>query len=305
MIKQLDQLLDLAKTGQPQRIALAAAADDDALSALDRAVGLGIAEGILVGDPSEIGKIAQKIGIDLKKYTVCPAENDSRAALEAVGLVSSGKADLVMKGRLSTSILLKAVLDKRVGLRTEHTLSHVAIAELKGTERLLFITDAAMNIEPTLAQRASIIRNAATIARCLGIEKPRVALLTASDKILEKDLRTSEAAVLSKEGERGQLGEIFIDGPMTLASALSPEAASLNGLKGEVAGQADVLMVSHIEAGNVLYKGMVYFAGALVAGILAGAKAPVILTSRADSDESKLYSIALGAAVASKSCAKR
>lgn len=302
MITKLEQLAEMAKSGTVQRIALAAAADEDALLALDRACAMGVAQGILVGNPEEIRQTAAKCGISADNYSIVPAENDTKAALEAVSLVSSGQADLLMKGRLSTSVLLKAVLDKKVGLRTDRTLSHVAIAQLDGFDRLLFITDAAMNILPTLDQKASIIRNAADVARCLGLEKPRVAMLSNTDRVEESNPQTTDAAVLSKMAERGQLGAIDFDGPMTLASALSPERAILAGVHTDVAGKADILLVSHIEAGNVLYKGLVYFAGALVAGVLAGAKAPVILTSRADSDEAKLYSIALGAVVAAKKC---
>lgn len=302
MINQLSSLIDLAKSGPTQRIALAAAADDDALVALDRAVTLGVASGILVGAIDEIKKTLERNGLDASRYTIIDAPTDPQAAMEAVKLVSEKKADLLMKGHLSTSVLLKAVLDKRVGLRTDRTLSHVALMQQPGLDRLVFITDAAMNIAPNLPQKASIIQNAADVARCLGCTQPKVALLAAGSHIDERLPQTLDAAVLSKMGDRHQLGDVLVDGPISLDAALSPECAALQGVTGPVAGNADILMVSHLEAGNVLYKGMVYFADGKIAGVLAGAKAPVILTSRADTDESKLNSIALGAIVASKKC---
>jgi phosphate butyryltransferase len=198
-----------------------------------------------------------------------------------------------MKGNVPTAVLLKAVLNKEFGLRTGHVLSHVAAFEIPDYNRLIFVTDAAMNIAPDLNQKVQIVKNAVNVARSLGIECPKVAPLAAVEVVNPDMQATLDAAVLTQMNARGQIQNCQIDGPLALDNAVSAFAAEHKGIVSEVAGQADILLVPTIEVGNVLYKSLIYFAKAKVGAVIAGAKAPIVLTSRADSAESKLYSLAV------------
>ena len=203
-----------------------------------------------------------------------------------------------MKGNLSTSLILKAVLNKEHGLRTGNVLSHVAVFDVPHYDRPILVTDAAMNITPSLEEKVQIIQNAVNVAHSIGIEMPKVAPIAAVEVVNPLMPATVEAALLTQMNRRGQIKGCVIDGPLALDNAINIEAAKQKGIQSEVAGQADILLVPAIETGNVLYKSLIYFAKAKVGAILAGAKAPVVLTSRADSSESKLYSLALAISVA-------
>lgn len=207
--------------------------------------------------------------------------------------MSSGQADILMKGMIPTSDLLKAVLHKEAGLRTGKILSHVAAFEVPGYDRLIFVTDSGMNINPDLQQKAQIIENAALIAKGIGVEMPKVAVLAAVETINPSMQATLDASALTVMNKRGQISYCVVEGPLALDNAISPEAAEHKGITGEVAGKADILLVPAIETGNALYKSLIYFSGAKVGAVIAGARAPIVLTSRADSAESKLFSIAL------------
>jgi phosphate butyryltransferase len=198
-----------------------------------------------------------------------------------------------MKGNVSTAILLKAVLNKEYGLRTGRILSHVAIFEVPGFSKFTIVTDAAMNLEPDLQQKEQIVVNAVKIARSIGIDKPKVAALAAVEIVNPAMQATIDAASLTLMNKRGQIKDCLIDGPLALDNAISLEAAKHKGIESDIAGQADILLVPTIDVGNVLYKSLVYFAKASVGAVIAGAKAPIVLTSRSDSSESKLYSLAL------------
>jgi phosphate butyryltransferase len=215
------------------------------------------------------------------------------AAEEAVKAVSSGRADVLMKGMVSTSVLLKAVLNKEYGLRTGNVLSHVAVFEVPGFDRFTIVTDAAMNIAPDLKQKVQIVKNSVAVAQSIGIKIPKVAPIAAVEVVNPDMQATIDAASLSQMCARGQISGCVIDGPLALDNAVSLDAAEHKGIKSEVAGRADILMVPTIEVGNALYKSLIYFAKAKVGAVIAGAKAPIVLTSRADSSESKLYSLAL------------
>jgi len=207
---------------------------------------------------------------------------------------------IVMKGLVSTSIVLKAILDKEIGLRTGNVLSHVAVFEIEGYDRLFIITDAAMNIAPDLQQKAQIIENSVQVAKALDMDLPKVALICAVEKVNSKMQATLDAEELVKMEHEGKITDCELGGPFALDNAISIEAAKHKGIDDPIAGNADILMVPYIEAGNVLYKSIVYFAKARNAGIVVGAKAPIVLTSRADSHEAKLNSIALGVLMTSK-----
>ncbi len=293
VIKDLDELLERAKQKEAKKIAVAVAQDDDVLAAIKAAKEAGIADAVLVGDEDKITSIAKDLAMDLSDYEVIHEPNEKLAAKKAVELVSSGKAGAVMKGLLGTAGILRAVLDKEKGLRKGKLLSHAAVAKIPGREGLVVLTDPAMNIAPDLMQKVEIIKNAMEVTAALGIEKPKVAALAAIEKVNPDMPATMDAAVLAKMADRGQIKNAIIDGPLALDNAISLEAANDKGIKSAVAGVADILLAPDIEVGNVLYKSLVYFAGLDIAGVLLGAKAPVILTSRADTARTKLLSIAL------------
>ncbi len=298
MLTTIKGIIDKAKEVTKQTLVVAAAEDNEVLAAVSEAVRLGIVDAILVGDEFQINSIAQKEGFDIKNCKIINEPDKIKAARLSVEMVSKGEANLVMKGLLGTADILKAVLDKEIGLRTGKILSHVAVLEVQGFDRLFLLTDGAMNIAPDLSQKAQIVQNAITVAKAMGNNKPKVAPLAAVELVNPDMQPTLDAANLSKMADRGQIKDCIIDGPLALDNAVSLEAAEHKGIKSVVAGSADILLVPNIESGNVLYKSMVYFAKAKTAGIIAGAKAPVVLTSRSDTHEAKLYSIALGVLVA-------
>ncbi|SDF70254.1 phosphate butyryltransferase [Sporolituus thermophilus] len=297
MMRSFRDVLQAAQRGRPSRIAVAVAEDEDVLLALADAYRHGLAQAALVGDRDKIKAAAGRAGIELGGFDIVHEPDAKAAARQAVALVSSGQAQLVMKGLISTADILRAVLDKEIGLRTGRVLSHVAVMEIDGYDRLMLLTDAAMNIAPDVSQKAQIVQNAVIVAKALGIKQPKVAPLAAVEVANPDMPATLDAAILAKMADRGQLKGCLIDGPLALDNAVSPEAARHKGITSPVAGMADILLAPNIETGNALYKSVVYFAKAQIGGIIAGAKAPVILTSRADSPQTKLNSIALGVIV--------
>ncbi|SES62591.1 phosphate butyryltransferase [Anaerobranca gottschalkii] len=298
MITSIQQIIEKAKEVPKQTLVVAAAEDNEVLAAVSEGVNLGIVDAILVGDEEGIKEIAQGEGYDISRCRIINEPDKIKAARKSVEMVSQGEASLVMKGLLGTADILRAVLDKEIGLRTGRVLSHVAVLEIQGYDKLFLLTDGAMNIAPDLSQKAQIVQNAVTVAHALGIDTPKVAPLAAVELVNPDMQATLDAANLSKMADRGQIKGCIIDGPLALDNAVSLEAAKHKGIVSPVAGNADILLVPDIEAGNVLYKSIVYFANAKTAGIIAGAKAPVVLTSRSDTHEAKLYSIALGVLVA-------
>lgn len=294
------EIMKTARQKGPKTIAVAAAQDLEVLLAVKNARDLGLAEAILVGDASRIRQIAQENQLDLTGFVIIEQTDVAQACRTAVQLVSEGKAQILMKGLVDTAVILKAVLDKEIGLRTENVLSHVAVAEIAGYDRLFYITDAAMNIEPDLITKKQIIENSVQVANALGNDYPKVACVCAVEKVNAKMKATVDAAALVKMNESGELGGCLVAGPLALDNAVSLEAAQHKGITNSVAGNADILVMPFIEPGNMLYKSIVFFAKGKLAGIVVGAKAPIVLTSRADSDEAKLNSIAIGVLMASK-----
>lgn len=299
-MKSFKEIIEFAQQRGPKTIAVACAQDEDVLKSVEEARKLKIANAILVGDKEKITSIARYLEIDIAKYEIIDEKDLAKASLKAVELVSSGKAQLVMKGLVDTSIILKAVLDKEVGLRSGCPLSHVAVFKIDGYDRLIFVTDAAMTLKPDLETKKLIIDNAVQVAHALDIEEPKVAVICAKEKVNEKMLCTVDAKALEDMYNNGEIKGCIVGGPFGLDNAVSEEAAHHKGIVHPVAGKADILLVPDIESGNILYKSMVFFAKSEIAGIIVGAKAPVVLTSRADSDISKLNSIALGVLAAAK-----
>lgn len=298
MIRSFSEILKNAAEKGPKTIAVAVAQDIEVLTAVSNAKRLGIANVILVGDKIEIENVAQKINVDLSGMEIVDVKEKDQACMTAVELVSSGKAHLVMKGLVDTSVILKAVLNEKIGLRTGNVLSHVAVFDIEGYDRLFYVTDAAMNVAPNLEQKKQIVENAVQVAKAMGNETPKIAILAAVEKVNPKMQATVDAAELEKMNKEGWMPECMVGGPFALDNAVSIEAAKHKGMDHPVAGLADILMVPTIEAGNMLYKSMVFFAKGKNAGVIVGAKAPIVLTSRADSDEAKLNSIAIGVLMA-------
>ncbi|MBM7616390.1 bifunctional enoyl-CoA hydratase/phosphate acetyltransferase [Alkaliphilus hydrothermalis] len=299
MIKNLAQLVKVAQEQNKMRLVVAAAQDDDVLKAVAEAKKMNIIEGILIGDEEKIQQIAKEIGMDLNQYRVINKPDLMESALEAVKLVSQGEADFVMKGLLDTSILLKAVLNKEVGLRTENLLSHVMVYEADLYHKLLYLTDGGMNIEPSLEEKKGILKNAIVAAKALGVTEVKVSCLAAKEKVNEKMPSTVDGAELKKLANEGFFGDgVIVEGPIAFDLAVSKEAAAVKGYNSPVVGETDIMLMPTIEVGNGIGKAMTYMANAKSAGVIMGAKAPVVLVSRADTAETKLYSIALGSVIA-------
>lgn len=300
MIKSFEEVLEKVKNQKTKTVAVAVAQDEPVLEAVNDAPTAKVANAILVGDEEKIKTIAKKIGMDITKYEIVNEPNDKKAALKAVELTSTGKADMVMKGLLDTANFLRSVLNKEIGLRTGKLMSHVAVFEIPGFDRLMFLTNAAFNMYPDLSAKVDIINNAVLLAHAIGIDNPKVAPICAVEVVNPNMPATIDAAILTKMNDRGQIKGCIVDGPLALDNAISEEAAKHKKVSGPVAGKADILLMPNIEAGNVMYKTLTYATKSKNGGILVGTSAPVILTSRADSREAKLNSIALAALAADR-----
>ena len=291
-------LYERARTATPRRVAVACAQDEEVLRAVSRAEELGLAEGVLVGNGDEIRRIAASLGYEVPADRIVDTPDPAEAAERAVKIVSGNDADglgadVLMKGLVDTSVIMKAVLNSEWGLRGMRVLSHVALFEVPGHPRLLFLSDAAMNIAPDLDHKKQILLNAVEAAHGAGIANPSVAILAAKEKADAKMPATLDAEQLAEMNASGEITGCTVGGPFALDNAVSPEAAHHKGVTHPGAGRADILIAPDIEAANILYKALVFLAGARNAGIIVGARKPIVLTSRADSDETKLNSIAL------------
>ncbi len=299
MSKSFDDLLVRLSQVEKKKVSVAVAQDDEVLLAVKAAKERGIADSILVGDVDLIKPIAKEIGMNLDEYELIDVKDKIEAAHEAVKLVHDGKADMYMKGLIDTKDFLRSVLDKEVGLRTGKPLSHVCVFEIEGVDHLLFLTDVAFVPYPTLEDKASIIKNTVEICNACGIENPKVAPLAAVEVVNPKMPETVEADELRQMNERGEITGCIVDGPLSMDLATCPEAAQHKGATGrKIVGDADVLLFPNIHAGNILYKGLVHFSKTKNGNLITGTAAPVILTSRSDSFEVKVNSLALGALVA-------
>ena len=300
MIKKLDDIFDELKSCNEKAVlSVAAAHDEEVLLAVKDACEMNIIKAILIGEEEKIRKIANEIKFDLTDVEVINECDLKLCAEKAVKLVSSGKADYVMKGLLDTSIILKEVLNKEYGLRTDSLLSHVMIYEVPSYHKLLILTDGGMNINPDVSQKKKIVDNAIKAAKSLGIDTVKVACLAAKEKVNPKMQATLDADELKTMCKDRMFGKgAIVEGPIAFDLAVSEEACKIKGYESEVGGDADILLVPNIETGNGIGKALTYMANAKSAGIIMGAKAPVVLVSRADTHESKLYSIAYGAIAA-------
>jgi phosphate butyryltransferase len=291
-MKNFDELLENVRQHPRKRVAVAAAHHESVLEAVRDAAEHDVATSLLVGRREEILPLAEKVGLKVADDQIVEASTDVDAARVAAFAVRCDQADILMKGQLHTDDFLRAVLDKERGLRAGFVMSHVFLLELADQERIVMVTDGAMNIAPDLETKAKIIMNAVYLARIFGIQRPRVAVLGAVELVNPAMPITMEAAALAKMSERGQFPDCIIDGPLALDNAVDLLAARTKKIQSDVAGQADILVVPDIEAGNILAKAHSFLGRGRVAGVVVGALAPVVLTSRADSAEAKLLSIA-------------
>ena len=296
MITSFDELLDAARQGPGVKVAVAAADDEAALGAVAAAHELGIADALLFGEGTRIRAIYEEMtGTAGFPFEIREAAQE-QAARTAVAAVRSGKAHILLKGKIKTAALLKNVLDSEHGLRSSHLLSDLFIFEdpKRADNKLVMITDGGVTLKPDLKQKIEIIENAVAVARALGNDMPRVAVLSAVETVNPALQATIDAAVLTRMNQRGQIKGCIVDGPLALDNAVSSEAAALKGIESPVAGRADILLCPEIESANMLAKSTTYFARMRLGHVIMGSTAPVLIPSRADSTDSKLLSIAIG-----------
>lgn len=299
-LKTLADLKSLVHNKPIKRLVLAAAQDSQSLGAVLSAGKDKIVEPILIGHKDKIKKITDENGYDIGGLTIIHESNLDESVNQAVKMVSRGDADVLMKGKVGTSMLLSSVLNKDWGLRTGKLLSHFALFEVETYHKLIAVTDVAMNIAPDLKDKIAIVNNSVRCLNQLGIKIPKVAVLGAVEMVNESMKATLDAALLSKMNQRGQITNCLIDGPLAFDNAVSMISKKQKGIISEVAGDTDLLLMPDIEVGNVLYKSLVFFAQAKVASVILGASAPIVLTSRSDSEQAKYDSILLAAAASDK-----
>jgi phosphate butyryltransferase len=301
MLKKLDDLRKfLPDSNKRQKLVLVPSEDAHSLGAVFRAAEEGIIEPVLVGDREKTEGLAEVMKISLKGFQFFEEKDNIKAVQKAVRLIHDGKAEVLMKGKVGTSILLKAILDRDYGLRTGKLLSHFALFEVETYHKLIAVTDVAMNIAPNLEEKIAILNNAVEVFNRLNIMEPKVAVLGAVEQVNTSMNATLDAALLSKMNQRGQIRNCLVDGPLAFDNAISLESARHKEIKSEVAGETDLLLMPDIEVGNVLYKSLVFFAKAKVASMIVGAAAPIVLTSRSDSEQAKFDSILLAAATTAR-----
>lgn len=293
-IRNFAQLLEAALQRAPKRVAIVGGGQRQTLHAARLARGMGLAHCILFDSPARLGAIAEEQGIDLSGMEIISEEDMVQAAYRAVEMIHTEEADLVMNGRALPVELMKAALDRDKGLRIGKVISDVSIFELPGFDRLIFISDVAIVVSPSLAQKVAIVQNAIDTAIELGIEQPRVAILAATEMVNPEMPASMDAANLSKMAERGQIRGGLVDGPLALDNAISLKAAQMKGIESQVAGYADILITPDVESGNILAKALSYFAKGHMAGVVVGAQCPIVMPSRSDPPEQKLLSLALG-----------
>jgi len=284
----------VSKTRRP-RVAVAGADDPVVLDVLCDASAQGFAAPLLYGRQSNIQQLVKRQRLSLKGCEIVDVDDPSDAARLAAQAASSGTADVLMKGNVTTATIMKAALDKEIGIKTDRLMSHVAIFEVEGYDRIMFMSDGGIVIEPDLEQKVEIVRNAISVAHALGVRQPRVAILSSIEIVNTRMRSAVDAAIIAKMADRGQIKGAIVDGPFAFDNAISPEAAKQKGVRSPVAGNADILIVGHADVGNVLYKTLTYFVGkrCKTAGVIVGGMVPMVVVSRADTYEARLNSIAV------------
>jgi phosphate butyryltransferase len=293
------ELMAEARRVGPKMVAVAVPHEPEILLSAQDAQKEGIATCTLVGDRDLIRELAGEQQIDITRMMLIHEPDPKTAARKVMELLRMGHADLAMKGKLETGDFLRAALDREMGLRAGRLFTHVAVFEVPGFDRLLFVTDSGVVVAPTLEQKVEIVQNAIMVAQRLGVQEPKVAILAATEMVNPKIPTTMDAANLAKMADRGQIQGAHVDGPLALDNAISPESVAIKGITGPVAGVADILVTPDVEAGNMLAKAITYFAKGKMAGVVVGGKSPLIVASRSDPHETKLVSMALGVLLAS------
>ncbi|MEA4847599.1 MAG: bifunctional enoyl-CoA hydratase/phosphate acetyltransferase [Clostridiaceae bacterium] len=298
MIKNFKELLEAAKSQKRMKIVVAAAQDEDVIKAVSQAKEMGIAEPVLVGDKAKIIEILNGLGISSIEFEIIDEPDLIQSARKSAELVRNGKGNFLMKGLLQTADIMRAVLDKEIGLRTDNLISHVMVYEAPSYNKLLYTTDGGMNVAPDLEQKVQILENAIKVCKAMKMDKIYASCLAGAETVNPKIPATVDAKAIADMKDKWEPLGVYVQGPVALDLAISSEACEHKGYRAEGAGIADILLAPYYEVGNVLGKSLTYFADAKSAGIVMGAKVPIILTSRADSAEVKLLSIALGSVVA-------
>ncbi|MDY0199528.1 MAG: bifunctional enoyl-CoA hydratase/phosphate acetyltransferase [Bacteroidales bacterium] len=295
-ITKLDQLFDVLKSKPKKRLVAAYANDDHTIEAVSKALDMGIIEATLVGDEATIKEVCAELNIDPSKFRIVQENDEMKAAAKAVELINNGEGDVLMKGLVSTDKYMRAILNKEKGLLPpKAVLSHVTVVQVPTYHKLLVVGDVAIIPAPDLKQKIAITNYLIKTAHSLGIEKPKVALLAATEQVSAAMPACVDATIMSKMADRGQIKGAFVDGPLALDVAIDPESAKIKKLTGEVAGDADCILFPNIESGNVFFKACTKLAKGELGAMVMGAKVPCVLTSRGDSVQSKMYSIALAA----------
>ncbi|HNS52381.1 MAG TPA: bifunctional enoyl-CoA hydratase/phosphate acetyltransferase [Anaerolineae bacterium] len=297
-IGSLDELVSAAQRGGPVRIGVVAADDPEVLKAVGQAQSEGFAEAVLVGNWPAIEAYAAQTGVDLAGMELFHEPSPRKAAEVIVAKARAGEIDVVVKGQIKTADLLGACLNRHIGIRDRGLLSHVALFELPGLGRLLYLSDSGVVIAPDVYQKLEIIQNAVAVAHRLGLACPRVAILAASETVHPKIPASIDGLALARMADQGWVDGAMVDGPMGLETAISPQVAQIEGSRSPIAGQADVVIVPNVESGNIVAKGLLYFAKARMAGLVVGAQKPIIISSRADSAETRYLSLAMAAVLA-------
>ncbi len=295
ILKTLNTFIEIAKSKPKKNLVIAAAEDEPVLQAVKAALVEDICTPLLIGDTNKIKKIADEIEFDLANIEIIEEIDPAKSALKAVSMVKEGKSQIIMKGLVGTADYLRAILNKEGGLRKGALLSHIGFFESPYYHKLLGLTDAAQNLAPDINEKVAIIQNSVELYQRLGVAIPKIALIAAIEGVNTKMAATTDAAIITMMYKRKQIKGCIIDGPLAFDNAVSKEAAEHKGIESEVAGEADLIFAPNIEVANALYKSFTYMGGSTVAAIILGASVPIVLTSRADSDRSKLMSIALAA----------
>jgi phosphate butyryltransferase len=293
-IRNFAQLLEAALARAPKRVAIVGGGQRQTLHAARLARGMGLAQCILFDDPSRLKLIAEEEGVELTGMEIIEEQDMIQAAYRAVEMIHAEEADLLMNGRALPVELMKAALDREVGLRIGKVITDVSVFEIPDFDRLIFVSDVAIVVSPSLAQKVAIVQTAIDTAIELGVKEPKVAILAATEMVNPEMPANMDAANLSKMAERGQIRGGFVDGPLALDNAISLKAAQMKDIDSRVAGSADILITPDVESGNILAKALSYFAKGHMAGVVVGAKCPIVMPSRSDPPDQKLLSLALG-----------
>lgn len=299
-IRTLKEILDLAKRlAGHKKLVLVGADQDESLKCVFDAHRRGLIEPLLIGDRRRIKRMCRSLNIPLGGIEIIEEPDTKRAAKKAVAMCRKGQADILMKGNVNTDVMLRAILDRKTGLERRGLLSYVSVFESPIQKRLMFMSDPSINIAPNLDRKVEMVRNAIWVAQRLGFRRPKVAVLTPTEKINAKDMpATVDADIIAKMGESEEIADADIAGPCALDVAISRKAAKCKNIEGPVAGRADILVCPDLNSGNILYKALTCFAGAEMANALAGVESPVVMASRSDSSMTKLYTMALSVVLA-------